>query len=166
MNGKKVLSRLLLAFVLVSVGVAIGRTIERNRSAGGGTVQSADQLAPTTQPTAGGGERKVIVYYCHATFRCATCNAIEAMTDELIRTEFADALASGRLEWKPVDYLQDERLAAHYSVGGNMIVVARFRDGREVGARRLDRVMELANDRAKFLDYLHPAIAESLKEGT
>jgi hypothetical protein len=107
-----------------------------------------------------------VVYYLHATFRCATCNAIEAMTDELIRTEFADALASGRLEWRRVDYLQDEQLASHYKVGGNMVVVARFRDGKEVQAKRLDKVMDLANDRARFLDYVRPVIAESLKEGT
>ncbi len=106
-----------------------------------------------------------MVYYLHATWRCTDCNAVEAMTDELIRTEFAEPLASGRLVWRKVDYLQDEALADRYNVGGNIVVVARFRGGREVGATRLVRVMNLARDPAGFRDYVRPAIAESLKEG-
>ena len=170
MNGKKALSRLLLAFVLVSIGVAIGKEIERSRAAAragdAGPAGATSGSGSATQPATAKGEQKVVVYYLHATIRCVTCNAVEAMTDELIRTEFANALASGRLEWKPVDYLQDEQLANRYKVGGPMIVVARFRDGKEVEARRLDKVMDLANDRAKFMDYVRPAIAESLKEGS
>lgn len=170
MNGKKTLSRLLLAFVLVSIGVAIGKEIERGRAAArsgdAGPSGTTNSPGSTTQPTTAKGEQKVVVYYLHATIRCVTCNAIEAMTDELIRTEFADAIASGRLEWKRVDYLQDEQLASRYNVGGNMVVVARFQDGKEVQAKRLNKVMDLANDRAKFMDYVRSAIVESLKEGT
>ena len=65
-----------------------------------------------------------------------------------------------------MDYLQDEQLASRYKVGGNMVVVARFQGGKEVQAKRLDKVMDLANDRAEFMDYVRPVIAESLKEGT
>lgn len=165
MDGKKILSKLLLAFVLVSIGVAVGRQIERSRSAAQAGEAGAAGMHSTTQPTTAADDQKVVVYYLHATFRCVTCNAVEAMTDELIRTEFADALASGRLEWKRVDYLQDEQLANRYNVGGNIVVVARFRGGKEVGARRLDKVMNLANDRAQFMDYVRPTIVESLKEG-
>ena len=155
MKAKGILSKFLLAFVLVSIGVAIGKEMAASCS--------KPTIPTTSAPSATQGEQRVVVYYLHSSFRCVTCNAVESMTDELMRTEFADALKSGRLEWKRVDYLQDEQLAERYNVAGNMIVVARFLGDREVEVRRLDKVMDLAGDRARFLDYVRAAVSELLK---
>jgi len=99
----------------------------------------------------------------HASFRCVTCNLIESTADELIRTEFSDAVKAARLEWKPVDFQENEQLAKRYNVGGNMIIVARFRDGKEVAHKRLDRVMELVGRRDEFLSYVRDGIREMLE---
>lgn len=155
MKAKRILSQLLLAFVLVSIGVAIGREMAAN--------QGEPMASASSDPSSMQGEPKVVVYYLHSSFRCATCNAVESMTDELMRTEFADALKSGRLEWKRVDYLQDERLAKRYNVSVNMIVVARFLGDKEVEVRRLDMVMNLVGDRAEFMDYVRTAVSDLLK---
>ena len=152
MKAKKIIGRLLLAFVLVSIGFAIGKEVERSR------VATQAQASPATV-----GEDKVIVYYMHATFRCVTCNMVESMGEELVRTEFAEFVRAGQLEWRPVDYQENDELARHYNVGGNMIVVAKFRDGKEVESRRLDRVMELAGRRDEFLDYVRSAIRACLE---
>jgi len=155
MKAKKIVGNLLLAFVLVSVGFAIGKEVEKNRSSAR-TVEAS--------PAAATGEDKVIVYYMHATFRCLTCNMIESMGEELVRTQFADAVKDGRLEWKAVDYQENDTLAKHYNVGGSMIVVARFRDGKEVESQRLDRVMELAGKRTEFVAYVRGAIQNLLED--
>lgn len=152
MNAKKIGGRLLLAFVLVSIGFAIGKEVERSRMA----AQGPPVLAS-------GQQDKVVVYYMHATFRCTTCNLVESMAEELIRTEFGDAVKAGRLEWKPVNYQENDQLATAYNVGGNMIVVARFGDGKEVENSRLDRVMELANNRNEFMAYVRSAIRKMLE---
>ena len=157
MTARKIIGRLLLAFVLVSVGYAIGRETAP-------TPASAPLPLAVAESPGAAGESRVVVYYLHSTFRCMTCNLIESTTEELIRTEFAEAVKAGRLEWKPVDYLQNEFLADRYNVSGNLIVVARFKDGREAAARRLERVMELVHDREAFLRYVRQAIEESLKE--
>ena len=102
----------------------------------------------------------------HASYRCMTCNLVEATAEGLIRTEFADALASGRLEWKTANFQEDTQLADRYSVGGIMIVVAKFRDGKEVAHRRLDQVMELANRQAELMSYVRDAIRELLEENS
>jgi hypothetical protein len=153
MKAKKIIGKLLMAFVLVSVGYAVGKEVQKHRPAA---------EAQTAAPAEAGGADKVIVYYMHASFRCVTCNLVESMGAELVRTEFADAVRARRLEWKPINYQDNDDLAKRYNVSGNMIIVARFRGGREAEARRLDRVMELANKRGEFMPYVRSAIQELL----
>lgn len=153
MKAKKIIGRLLLTFVLVSIGFAIGKetAISKGRSAVETAVATGD---------------KVVVYYMHASFRCVTCNLVETMGGELIRSEFAAAVKDGRLEWKPVNCQDNDDLARRYNVGGNMIIVARFAGGREVEHKRLDRVMELADKRDEFMAYVRSAIQELLEAKT
>jgi len=151
MKAKKIIGKLLLAFVLVSIGFAIGKEVERNRAG------AQAQAAPTAT-----GEDKVIVYYMHATFRCVTCNLVESTGEELVRTEFGDAVKAGRLEWRPVNYQENDDMAKRYNVGGNMIIVAKFAGGKEIEHKRLDRVMELAGKRDEFIPYVRSAIQELL----
>jgi len=154
MRAKRIIGRLLMTFVLVSIGFAIGKEVEKGRAT------ASDQ--PAGLAATGAGD-KVVVYYLHATFRCVTCNLVESMGEQLVRTEFADAVRAGKVEWKAVDYQENDALANRYKVGGNMIVVARFRGGKEAASRRLDRVMELANKREEFLAYVRGAIRELLE---
>jgi len=154
MKTKKIIGKLLLGFVLISIGFAIGKETTRARM-----VAQAEATAPIAAP----GKDKVIVYYMHATFRCVTCNLVESLGEELVRTEFADAVKAGGLEWRDVNFQQNEQLAVRYKVGGNMIIVAKFRDGKEVAHKRLDRVMELANKRNEYMSYVRGAVDEMLE---
>jgi len=149
MKAKKIIAKLLLAFVLVSICFAAGKETTRGRPVAAGPI-----VAP--------GQDKLVVYYMHASFRCVTCNLVESMGQELVRTEFADAVKAGKIEWRAADYQKDAVLADRYSVGGNMIVVVKFRGGKEVESRRLDRVMELAGNRGEFMAYVRAAIHELL----
>lgn len=151
---KPVVRNLLLAFVLISIGFALGR-------------ETAPRPAAATAPATLGQETgaQVRVTYLRSTFRCITCNLVETLADELIRAEFADALEAGRLEWRAVDYLREPELAGRYQVSGNMIVVARFENGQEVRAIRLDRVMEEVMDADRFRTYVRDAIVQALERG-
>ncbi len=153
MKIKKTIGKLLLAFVLVSIGFAIGKETTRSQM-----LAQAEATAPIVAP----GQDIIVVYYMHASFRCVTCNMVESMGEELVRTEFADAVKAGEIEWKAVNYQENDILADRYKVGGNMIIVAKFRDGKEVESRRLDRVMEFANNRSEFMTYVRSAIEELL----
>lgn len=154
MKAKKIIGKLLMAFVLVSIGFAVGKEVEKGR---------AGASASPAVPAPGDGQDKTIVYYMHASFRCVTCNRVESMGAELVRSEFADAVRDGRMEWKAVNYQENDDLANRYKVGGNMIVVVRFRGGKEVASRRLDRVMELANKRGEFMPYVRNGIQAVLE---
>jgi len=148
MNARTILAGALLVFAMASLGLGIWGEV-RGQPAGRGEVPDSAATADAD---------KTIVYYMHATFRCVTCNAVESMAQKLIRAEFDDAVRAGRLEWRPVNYQENDALARRYKVAGNMIVVARFESGEEVETRRLDRVMELADRRDEFMAYVRQGI--------
>ena len=150
-KAKKVLTSLLLAFVLVSIGFAWGREVGR-RSA-------LRASGPGVQVTTGD---KVVVYSMHLTIPCITCKQIEELTGGLVRTEFRNELETGRLELRSADFQEDEELARRYGVGTSTVVVAKFRDGREVEFRRLDEVWTKVNRPSEFTDYVRRAIRELL----
>lgn len=159
MATKKVISNLLLAFVLVSVGYAVGkevtlRAVRKATAAGPPATAPADGAAH--RPAAGAD--KVVVYYMHQTFRCVTCNQIEAMTADLVRTDFAAEVAAGRVELRKANFQQDEALARRFDVASSSVVVVKVRGGREAEHRTLDKVWELAGDRDAFAAYVGGAI--------
>lgn len=167
MKAKKWISNLLMAFLLVSIGYAIGR-----ETAPAGNREEA-LLAPASgsaQPTTANGEAaatdKVIVYYMHG-IPCITCTMIDTTAETIVRDEFAAEVASGRITYTSLNYLdrENESLADKYNVGSNMVIVVRFRNGQDVQRVRLDRVMELAGDREQLTDYIRQGIRACLGEG-
>ncbi|HUW32662.1 MAG TPA: nitrophenyl compound nitroreductase subunit ArsF family protein [Planctomycetota bacterium] len=156
-DAKKLLAKLLLAFVLISIGFAIGKEVTLRR------VQASRSGASAIQPNEQGD--KVIVYYMHATIRCVTCNSIEAMTAKLIDSAFGDAKKAGKLVWKEVDFQENEDLAKRYDVVSSCIVVVHQRDGKQVAFQRLDDVWLLADKPQQFNEYVAKAILAYLGGG-
>lgn len=146
MTARRIVAGILATFALVSLALSLWNHVQRKTVAG-------NQEAPSA------GQDKTVVYYLHATFRCLTCNTVEAVGEQIVKQEYAAEVAAGKMEWRPVNFQEDERLAEHYQVGGNMIVVARFQDGQEVESRRLDKVLELANDRQQLSEYIRRGLA-------
>lgn len=147
--AQQLVTKLLLAFVLVSIGFALGKEFAR-RSA-----------APTSEP-ADASRSRVIVYYMHATIRCVTCNTIEKMARDLITTRFADALQDGRLEWKEVNYQENDDLAKRYAVASSTVVVVRAGGGEAEEFKNLEKVWELYQTPEKFNEYVGAPVAEFL----
>jgi len=136
----------LLAFVLVSIGFALGKEVTARRQS----------PADTTGPVSGGD--KVVPYYLHTTFRCVTCNEIERLTKALLDTEFAADLASGRIEWREANFQHDESLAKRYEVVSSCVVVVQVRGGKEAAYQRLDDVWTRYQNPSDFNQYVGSAI--------
>lgn len=151
MKAKKIIGRLLLAFVVVSICVAVGKEIVAARQA-------------LLTPSVGSDQDKVVVYYLHGTYRCPACNWIESAGEQFIQREYGTGVAPYRVEWLAMDYQQDDAFARRYEVAGNMIVVASFRCGRDIAVRRLTRVMELSGKAEEFEACLRKAVVEVLGE--
>lgn len=140
---QKIIRNLLLAFVLVSIGFALGRHSTR----------------PVAAVTQAAGPTSVLVYYLHSTFRCTTCNTIEKMTKALLERQFKQELASGAIRFSEVDFQKDEALSKQFGVSSSCVVVAAVRNGKVIDYRRLDEVWTLMKDQTAFDQHIIAAIA-------
>lgn len=148
----------LLAFVLVSIGFALGKEVALRRQ----SATSANAVESNSELGTQNAERKVIVYYLHTTFRCATCNGIERLAKALVETEYADDLAAGRIEWREANFQTDRDVAKRYEVVSSCVVVAKVENGRETGFQRLDDVWTRYQNPEDFNAYVGAAIRKSL----
>ena len=144
----------LLTFVVFTLGFGVGKEAGRRQAAAPAPDGAAVGGAVSPVATAD----KVTVYYLHATFRCVTCNAIEAMAKEVVETQFAAALAAGRIEWYEGDFQVEEDLAKRFDVVSSCVVVARRAGGKEAEFQRLDEVWTLVDKPTEFKEYIAGAI--------
>jgi len=156
-KARKAITIVLLCFVLISIGFALGKEVTLRRMRAGQAGPS-----PSTAP-AGGSE--VVVYYMYPTVRCITCNRIEAAAHKVVHEDFADALRAGRLKWQVVNIHEDEALAERYDVAASTVVVARRRGGRDEGFERLDKVWPLADKPEQLSAYIRQAVGVALEGG-
>jgi hypothetical protein len=164
MKAKTVIAKALMAFVLVSIGFAVGkemtlRAMSQNNDGAQEAIVAAS--ANPTDPM----QDKVIVYYMHATFRCFTCNNIEAMAKEVVENDFADAMADGRVEWKAVNFQENVALGRRYGVGTATVVVVKIEGGREADFKRLDEVWTHVNNPPAFKRYIDENVQAFLDGG-
>ncbi len=144
-------ARILLAFVLITIGFSIGRR----------TAPRPEALPSADRPGASEGD-KVVVYAAHMTFRCPECNQIEWFTNDLLNSDFTDEIESGELEFITIDYMQNPEFARRYDISSSTVIVARFEDGTEKGFERLDEVWAKIKNREDFMDYVRKAVISAL----
>jgi len=147
------LRAVLLAFVLISIGYALGKemTLRRLQAAG-----------PQEEPRPAGAQDGVVLYYMHPTLRCVTCNEMEKTILSLVHTEFAEPLAEDRLQWHEVNFEENEALARRYNVATSSLVVVRFREGRETGHQTLDEIWTLKDQPDELRAFVREAIRSRL----
>ncbi len=115
-----------------------------------------------------GPSSKVIAYYFHGTFRCPTCHKLEQYAKEVIETDFKDALASGRLEFKVVDVEDkgNEHFVNDYQLFTKSLVLSLVKDGKEIRSKNLDKIWEYVGNKQKYFDYVKSEIAGFLKKAS
>ncbi len=100
----------------------------------------------------------VLVYYFHATTRCATCRRIEAYAKETVANRFAADLQARRLEWQAVNV--DEPANRHFiqdfQLYTRSVVVVDAKNPKRF--KVLDRVWQLSQDKEAFQRYVEEEI--------
>jgi thioredoxin-related protein len=139
----KGLKNVLIIFVLVSIGFALGK-----HSASKKSVQKYN-----TNKTS-----LVRVYYMHGTLRCTTCNSIQRMTEQLLEGKYLQEMADDKIEFVEVNFQENETLAKRFDVIASCVVVAKIKAGKIVAHQRLNKVWTLSQKPFEFNAYISKAI--------
>ncbi len=156
-----VVAALLLAFGVASgseTGAVSGSVSSGVSGAVSSSASNANQDSTATD--------RVVVTYFHRTFRCETCLAFEAYSEEALRTAFPEELADGRLVWSALN-LDDEANAHYedeYQLADLSLVVAVEHDGKVVDWRTLPDIWGLVDDKKAFVDYVTYEVGKSLEK--
>ena len=148
------LARVLLFFAIFTLGFGLGKAVGLRRVAAGRDAAPAPTVAAATD--------KAVVYYLHATFRCATCNGIEELAKRVVEEDFASEYAVGKVEWRTANFQERTDLAARYGVASSTIVVVDVEGGEEKGFRRLDEVWTLCAQPGALAEHVSGAIRDCL----
>jgi len=99
---------------------------------------------------------RVIAYYFHRTLRCPTCLAIEQRVREALEVGYADALADGRLQWRPVNIETpgQEHFQQDFALETSTLVLVQHDGPRQVRWKKLEQVWQLLEDPTKFQNYI------------
>ena len=139
------------ALVLAGVGDSVARAAsERKAAAEEVTLQTPIVVTPSVHP------RRVIAYYFHTTYRCASCRAIEAYSREAIESAFAEQLKDGRLVWKVVnvEVKGNEHFVKDYGLYTKSLILVNEARGKPTQWKNLEKVWQLLQDKQKFLRYV------------
>lgn len=162
MRLKAIATGLLLAFVVLSIGVLVGKELRPGATRPEGVAPPAPRIA---RAKAGIPAARVIAYYFHGTTRCVTCKRIEAFAREAIGESFPDAIKDGRLEVRSVNYEEprNEHFLEDYRLSSPSLVLVDPRmTGRPGSWKILQEVWQLNNDKPAFAAYVKDEVGKFL----
>jgi hypothetical protein len=137
--------------------------------------QKVDKATATTTPSVAAvkvdtlkvpvsTKNKIIVYYFHGTMRCPTCHKLETFAKSEVETSFADAIKSGKLEWKTVNVeeKENEHFNDDYKLYTKSVIVSTVKDGKESSWKNLDKIWEIVHDEGKYREYIKKEVKACL----
>jgi len=155
MNRKKLLTVVLLGFVVISLTLAVADVT-------GWRKHGASPLPPTRSPeTTTSGvvtldstttAPTLTAIYFHASHRCPTCKKIEAYTHEALQP----AITSGQIAWQVADYTAPENaaLVERFEVLTSTVVLTEKRGGQIVRFKNVEEVWDHTHDQAEFVTFM------------
>ncbi len=168
MSLKDALTNSLLMFVAATCVVLIVKALPQTpppQVVANISGESTGALAPKDAPTPTlAVQDGVRVYYLHGNTRCPTCRSIEAYAEEAVRSGFADELKSGKINWRVINYESpgNEHYAMDYKVVAPNVVLAMFKDGKQVKWKGLPEVWEHVSDKDVFFAFVQTNLREFL----
>lgn len=164
MKTNKAVTIALLLFVAVAAATMVRNGLKSGQTADSSKQEDAQQQAGSDSVVKSDID---VVYYFMTTQRCPSCMKIEAYAKEAVQSNYANNIENRTLVWKMVNV--DEPANRHfiedYQLHTKSVVLVRYRDGRQVAFKNLDRVWELLGDKAVFQDYVTTEVGSFITEG-
>ena len=119
----------------------------------------------TASPVAKKASKKFVAFYFHGKFRCTNCKRIEQYSSEAIEKYFSKQLKTERLVFNVIniDLLENKHFIEDYQLYTKSLVIAEFKDGKQVKWKNLTRVWDYLNDRDKFYEYVRSEIQKYME---
>lgn len=97
---------------------------------------------------------KIIVANFHATQRCASCTALGRLSEKTVTEQFANEIASGKMEFKSinVDLPENEEMINLYQASGSSLYINAIKDGKDNIVKNMKVWQYLTDDQA-FVNY-------------
>jgi len=159
MSPKKIVTAVLLLFVLASLGYLAYKELWKGRPA-----PAAWGSMPADRKEAPDG-REIRVYYFYTDTRCFSCYKIETLTESTLVEDFALPLEEGRVTWRPVNVEEpgNEHYAEEYKLYTKHVIVSELKEGQEVRWKDLPRVWDLLGDEEAFRNYVRDEVRSYLE---
>jgi len=171
MNKKKIITGILIVFLVVSFGYAVvreaGNRADMKAREGSNVYKSlADKPGEVGLDEKYGGDVDIVCYFMNNQ-RCSNCYKIETYTREAVETNFTDNLKNGKLIWEivNVDIPENRHFIKDYELYTKSVVLVKLRDGKQVEWKNLDMVWSLLNDKDSFQSYITGEVTAFLGEG-
>lgn len=143
------------AVILILVGLIINTLLPTNQSSaesltGDTTAQKAEPEVPDVKQA-----DKVEIVNFHATARCASCTALGRLSEKTVTEQFANEIASGKMEFKSinVDLPENNEMATLYQATGSSLYINAIKDGKDNIVQNMKVWQYLSDDQA-FVNYL------------
>jgi len=128
-----------------------------------GKVAGEAQKSPQSPQKESSGE--VVAFYFHGNFRCNNCRKIERYSREAVEKYFAEQFINKTLVFSVIntDLPENAHFIEDYQLYTKSLVIAEFKNGRQVRWKNLTGVWNYLNDREKFYDYVRSEIRAYLE---
>jgi len=109
--------------------------------------------------------RKFVAFYFHGNFRCTNCKKIEQYSHEAVEKYFAEKLKSGKLVFNVIniDLHDNKHFIEDYQLYTRSLIIAEFKDGKQVRWKNLTKVWNYLSERDKFYEYVRSEIQKYLE---
>jgi len=109
---------------------------------------------------------KFVAYYFHGNFRCDNCKKIEQYSRESVELYFSEQLKTGELTFKVIntDVPANEHFVEDYQLYTRSLIIAEFKDGKQVRWKNLAKVWDYLNNKEKFYEYVKSEIQNYVEQ--
>jgi len=120
----------------------------------------------TASPVVKEASKKFIAFYFHGNFRCAKCKKIEQYSREAIEKYFTEQLKTRALIFNVIniDLSENKHFIEDYKIYTRSLIIAEFKDGKQVKWKNLTKVWDYLNNKDKFYEYVRLEIKKYLEQ--
>jgi hypothetical protein len=129
-------------------------------------INAKEKNKGNTSSYTGKATKTFVAYYFHGNFRCDNCRKIEQYSREAIDKYFVEELKTKKLTFTIIntDLSENKHFIEDYQLYTRSLVIAEYKDGKQVRWKNLAKVWDYLNDKGAFYEYVRSEIRNYLEQ--